>query len=196
MKILSQPALAAVLLTTLAGANAQADIYTLTSGGLTNIVSTTFGADAITVIPSPTGFDSGTLNIDINSGTGDVTFMSGAVLELSNFSVEIDAGIFGTSTADLNDTTLTFNTGATSNLGGGLSVQLSASANTPVVNTNATFSNCSGSVCILLPLLSLDLVSYEIDITFSADYSTFSGTFSGVTNNNSTMSGEVSGMVQ
>lgn len=195
MKTLRKKAIAASLALGLSAGIAQAETYTLTGGGLTDITSSTFGPGAIALNPNPTGFDFGALELSIDSGTGDVSLLSGDVIGLSDFQVTITATGFGVTTVDAQNATLTVNNGATGNLGGGLSVSLTSSGTAPSITTAASYQNCSGDACILIPLLDLNLAFYTLNLDFASDFSSFTGELLGTTANNSTMSIALAGQV-
>ena len=189
MNLINNIGMATVVAASLVSIHSQADEYFITSGGLTEINSTTLGPGAVTIDPAPTGFDAGVLEIDISGST--VTLVSGSA-ELSDFVATLQPSGFTPTTVDVVDTLIEVQNGATGTLSG-LTVTLTSSGTPPSVTTDANFQNCSGVLCLLIPFLDLDLATYTFDITFSSDFSSFTGVLHGTTANNSTMEIEVQG---
>ncbi len=180
----------AVVALTLISPLANAANYTLT-GGLTNVHSTTFNTD-VGVSPRPSGIDSGTVDVNVNTSTGEVSFSSGANIVLSDFTGSIS--FLGTTRFDAVGTAVTTNVGVSGTLDSSRSVHMTSVSASPAVSVDPTFTNCSGIACAFLGLVDLNLSTYSVDIQFNANFTSFTGTLNGVTSNGSTMEMQITGI--
>ncbi len=170
-----------------------ADTYTI-SGGLMglDVSIPPFGMKSVQFNPSPTGIEESHFYLDVNPQTGEVSMLQGSYLILSDF--EASVRFLGTTKADVINTSVEF-----LNLTGGIvddsrRLKVTSGNASPSVRVDPTIVNCSGLFCSLLTSSNMNLSSYTLDITFSEDFSSFSGSFDGFTSEGSHTKAEVSGL--
>ncbi len=192
-------------------ANGLTDIYSATfdgalapCGGGSPSYCSFFGGDApagrqIVVSPNPTGVNTGA---PIAIGTAHPA--NGSFLDIALTGGNTIAQIVGTSTISLPNINLTIS-GSTfvAASGAGFAILPSATAainglgqveflvnNAPGLAADFTtlssaVTSCTGDLCGLIPILSLDMVRYRLFLDFDPTFTSFTGSFIGQTGNNS-----------
>ncbi len=171
---------ASITLGTLMSISALADTYTI-SGGLTGLDAAIppFGTKEVNFNPSPTGVDESAFYLDINPTTGEVIMLEGSYLVLSDFVGSVQ--FLGTTKADIIDTSVEFLNLTSGFVDAAGHLNVTSGNASPSVRVAPTIINCTGLFCSMLTSSDLNLSSYTLDLTFNADFSTFSGSFNGYT---------------
>ena len=171
-------------LTSIMSFSAVADTYSI-SGGLMglDVAIPPFGTKEVKFNPAPTGIDESNFYLDVNPVTGEVAMLEGSYLLLSDF--EGSVRFFGTTRADITNTSVEFLNLTSGIVDASRRLRVTSGNASPSVRVNPTITNCSGPFCSMLTSSNMDLSSYTLDITFSADYSTFTGSFDGYTSEGS-----------
>lgn len=161
-----------------------ADSYSL-SGGLTEIFSTSLGRE-ISVNPNPSGISLGTVSVEIDAQSGDISMGRGDYIELADF--EASLSLLGTTRWNAVATGVSLNLAASGTLDANGRGMLESGVGTPAITVTRDFRDCTGLFCGAIMDASLDAVSYQLEVDFSDDYSSFTATLTGTTDNGSTLS--------
>ncbi|MEZ5566566.1 MAG: choice-of-anchor D domain-containing protein [Gammaproteobacteria bacterium] len=212
------PGLAApVPIDTVSSNNGISDLYSATfDGGLVPCTGSSpsycafFGGDApagrqIIVTPTPTKVGSGVplgftippaagsfLNLTRNAGNTQVT-LAGGTISFPPLTLTIS----GSTVVNASGAGIVFNSApqvATLNAQGQAEFLVNLAPTTAVdfseftVITNPPAGSCSGPLCALIPILTLDMLKYRLFIDYDPTFSTFTASLIGQTANNSLLS--------
>jgi hypothetical protein len=165
-----------------------------------------FGGDppaprAITVTPNPTGIRNinvlavaGTplgsyLDLTLSGGNTSVT-INGGVVALPALTLSIVSGANSALITTAAGAGWVFDSGAHTTSVNGLGqavfqVNLSPAFTGDFSTLGGVVTSCSGTLCGLLGILSLDMVRYQLALQYDPTFTTFTGKFEGQTANNS-----------
>ncbi|WP_157368762.1 hypothetical protein [Algicola sagamiensis] len=190
LKTIGVTALASLILSPLASA----DTYKISAdSGLTDIYSSTINK-TINVNPNPSGVESGTIEIDINTSTGAITMGGEDDIVLGDFNASVN--FLGLTTWHAVATGVSFNQSATGTLDAMGKATLTSGDGDPAIYVNTDFQGCSGLACRVIMNADLDAKNYTVEIDFSDDYSSFTSTAVGYTSNGTKMTLVLNGVKQ
>jgi hypothetical protein len=179
-----------LFLSTLSSTAVFADSYVV-AGGLTSMYTAIINR-YVGISPTPTGIQSGVLEIDINHETGLVTVAPGAEIVLSDFNGTIS--FIGTTSFTAVATGITVHLGGSGVLDGDRNVTVSSEIGSPGVDVDLDIQNCTGILCGLLPSFVLDVAHYTVTASFNEDFSVFMGTLVGMAEDGSAVEMVINGM--
>ncbi len=164
-----------------------------------NIVITPTPTGAVNAVPigiTPVPASGSYLDLSLNGARTQLT-ISGGTIAVPAISLTIQGGTPNSTVVNAGGAGVVFNTApqvAAVDANGraeflvNLAPTIAVDFSTFSVIVGAPNGSCSGPLCAIIPILTLDMVRYRLVIDYDADFETFTASFIGQTGNNSILS--------